>query len=453
MASFPLHADDLGQPKSSKSPRLRGRTVVKPILEKLHAFADRASLDLDRGWDDQPSPWFSLTDCIDRHGITGADLNHRSPRLTTESISLFPPGYRTSLAPQVGISHARSTSDASHHSVATTNSTCRNGPFVHPFQQTPQLSTPLISYSGQRGSLDNPDSTTSCRRSPAITERDDEEEDHGASNYILFSTPKPSVSSIRQLPSHLRPSLAGQRTVSEGGQALRPGAVRYGPESNPVSSSLNRIDLRLATAAAVSAPFPTESAQVGTPPLAPAVPAGQSCSSFSGSLPPLRSSLDMGSFRLRSRSEVDTVTRKELVREARRRFEAKERAKDEKYEREQMRKRDRAGSREAQRQEREQVRNRKESQVSLSSGSISAAATPRLSSLRRCAGTSRSASICEKRSTSYFDPESPPPDQNATSSIRFSSAKRAKAMKHRTMAVWTAFILWLRTRILKLRRR
>jgi hypothetical protein len=63
---------------------------------------------------------------------------------------------------------------------------------------------------------------------------------------------------------------------------------------------------------------------------------------------PLRTSLDLSGFpRLRSRSEVDTSLRAEKLRVARRKFEERERVKEEKYDREMIRKRERRDTKEA----------------------------------------------------------------------------------------------------------
>lgn len=71
---------------------------------------------------------------------------------------------------------------------------------------------------------------------------------------------------------------------------------------------------------------------------------------------PLRTSLDaMGipTPRLRSRSEVDTAVRQEQIRQARRKFEERERVKELKYEREEVERRNRQANKEAARIERE----------------------------------------------------------------------------------------------------
>ncbi|KAJ8117801.1 hypothetical protein ONZ43_g4117 [Nemania bipapillata] len=56
---------------------------------------------------------------------------------------------------------------------------------------------------------------------------------------------------------------------------------------------------------------------------------------------PLRTSLDGGFARIRSKSDLDTATRAEHLRAARKKFEIKERIKDEKYAREEIKRRER----------------------------------------------------------------------------------------------------------------
>ncbi|KAG4221210.1 hypothetical protein PC116_g30313, partial [Phytophthora cactorum] len=63
---------------------------------------------------------------------------------------------------------------------------------------------------------------------------------------------------------------------------------------------------------------------------------------------PLRSSFDASGFpRLRAKSDLDTATRAEHLREARRKFELREKAKEEKYAREEIKRRERADNKRA----------------------------------------------------------------------------------------------------------
>ena len=173
---------------------------------------------------------------------------------------------------------------------------------------------------------------------------------------------------------------------------------------------------------------------------------------------PLRSSLDMNNFRIRSRSDVDTATRQEHVRAARRKFEEKEKAKEEKYAREQVRKRERADTKEAHRLEKAQSRTRG---TYSARNSTSVDARPSLT--RKSTGHSRFDGHDETTSTSPVDstfasrvyddmaPEHPPSAR--ADEVHFESSKRSRTTKRKSAGTWTAFVLWFRTRLLKLGRR
>jgi hypothetical protein len=124
---------------------------------------------------------------------------------------------------------------------------------------------------------------------------------------------------------------------------------------------------------------------------------------------------------------MDTVSRQEQVREARRKFEAKEREKEEKFAREQIRKRERADA--------------KEAQKSAQKRKTSFGHTSTLSSARN------SSSVREKTESEPLNGGQAPEEQP------FQPPSRSKTAKRRTNSLWTAFILWLRTRLLKLARR
>ncbi|KND91377.1 hypothetical protein TOPH_03953 [Tolypocladium ophioglossoides CBS 100239] len=488
MASLQMHSAAFGQHSSGKITKSRSRNAVKPILKKLHSHhSDRGSLDLDRGWDDQPSPRLASLDYgygpYDSDGAAnvanGGPSAARTPRDVSFSFGpsdlgaaaggAAPGGGAIAIAggsARAKYSHARSTSGTSHASIATTTSGGRNGgSFVHPFQQTPHASTLPLSYS--RASLDNPNGIAPRDYSPTITEDGDDLDPYASYHSTASSAARPPVTQAAYLPPHRRPSLASQRTssVSDGMHTLRASASRSnsGSVQRFASSSLNqsRSELQLSAGTSVvdsplstTAPLATSgttlsSAQATTTTAAVTATATTTTtsSSFSSSInpmSPLRNSLDMG-FRLRSRSEVDTATRQEQVREARRKFEAKERAKEEKYAREQVRKRERADSKEAQKQEREQTRLRKGSHASLASATNSNGCPHR----RRGTG-SKADGADDSNQKGPFSGQAP---QAQADDVQFKSSKRAKTAKHKTVGVWTAFMLWLRTRLLKLGRR
>ncbi|KAL4730661.1 hypothetical protein ACLX1H_002699 [Fusarium chlamydosporum] len=355
---LPIHGFGHGHGHGhAKITKARSRPAVKPILKKLqshHSNSEKNSLDLDRGWDEQGQFGYSSynVDGDDSSYTAGASaLPTPAGRVRDVSFSISATDLSSGGNRSNKYSHARSTSGtshASHASVATSASGGRNGSFVHPFQQTPRTSTPPLSYANSLASLDN---TTGPRDySPTITENEDDVDLEPAS--LQSSTRAYPLQHSTHHPR--RPSLASQRTssLSDVNQPLR--ITAHGRTSSGVSSrkphsivTRSRSDLHLNTGSTTA----IDSASSVSPPsgswVSPQMIAASSTSS--NAMSPLRSSLDMSGFRLRSRSEVDTVTRQENVREARRKFEEKEKAKEEKYAREQIRKQERAESREAHR--------------------------------------------------------------------------------------------------------
>ncbi|KHN94247.1 uncharacterized protein MAM_07883 [Metarhizium album ARSEF 1941] len=442
--------------KLSKS---RSRTVVKPILRKLHSHhSDRESLDLDRGWDDQPSPSLAAGPDFGSYDSDGSypySTQNGPPARCARDVSFsFSPsdmaGPGLGLAPRPKYSHVRSASGNSHTSSIAT--TANGGTFVHPFQQQPHASNPPLPYANSRSSFENGVSTG---YSPTITE-DDADVDPYSSFHSASTTPRPALyqSAFYQHPNHRRPSVASQRTssVSDGAQATRLPAARSNSATTrllaPPSLTQSRSELDFSALSSLSSTSPA-----GTP----ATTLSSVQTQINAPLSPLRNSLDMGVFRLRSRSgEVDTFTHKEQVREARRKFEARERAKDEKYAREQLRKRERAEIKEAHRLEKSHPRLRKGStgHGSVSSSTMSSGTDLRISSSRNHgARLEDSREKVEFSAFGYNSTHGGPTAPSRPDEVHFTSPKRSKTAKHKTMGVWTAFMLWLRTRLLKIGRR
>ncbi|KFG78411.1 hypothetical protein MANI_012174 [Metarhizium anisopliae] len=472
MASTQVHPGSFTHPggKISKS---RSRTVVKPILKKLHSHhSERESLDLDRGWDDQPSPGLAAGPDFGTYDSDGSYQysipnvhGARSARDVSFSLSASDmTGSGLGVAPRSKYSHVRSTSGNSHtSSIATTTSGRNGGTFVHPFQQQPHASTPPLSYANSRTSFENGVPTG---YSPTITE-DDADVDPYSSFHSASTAPRPALyqSAFYQHPNHRRPSMASQRTssLSDGTQTTRLPAPRSNsgttrPLAPPsLNQSRSELDSSALSSLAVDSPLSSTAplATAGTM-LSSTQTQASATSTSAAPLSPLRSSLDMGVFRLRSRSEVDTFTHQEQVREARRKFEAKERAKDEKYAKEQLRKRERAETKEAHKLEKSHTRLRKGSagHGSVSSSTMSSGTDLRISSSRKRGAMSEDSR--EKIEFSSFGYNSTHGGQTAPSradEVHFTSPKRTKTAKHKTMGVWTAFMLWLRTRLLKIGRR
>lgn len=166
---------------------------------------------------------------------------------------------------------------------------------------------------------------------------------------------------------------------------------------------------------------------------------------------PLRTSLE-GAFRLRSRSEVDNGVRCVDIREARRKFEEAERVKQEKYEAEQRRK-----------QERKQERERHMLRKNTAASDVTVSGRPTFSR-KRSPPQPVGPVMSEKEhiqpgavaflSSNYESTEGgAAPDFAADANdVRFESPQRSHTVKRKTQSYWTSFVLWFRTRLLRLAR-
>jgi hypothetical protein len=189
-------------------------------------------------------------------------------------------------------------------------------------------------------------------------------------------------------------------------------------------------------------------------------------SSSASAMSPLRSSLDMNGLRLRSRSEVDTASRQDHVREARRKFEEKEKAKEEKYAREQTRKLERAENKEAHRLAKAHSHGRKASfgasriscdRISSKSEIRPSISRPSLSRKNTANGLVENEKVAF--STQGYDTVTPQSPSSRADQVHFESTRTNNinnnntSTKRRTTGTWTAFVLWLRTRLLRMGRR
>ncbi|KAM0477896.1 hypothetical protein ACHAPX_005663 [Trichoderma viride] len=463
-----------GHGKLTKS---RSRIVVKPILKRLHHVhshhSERNSLDLNRGWDDQP---VATTPDVEYGSFDFGsrdldDLTTENRRNTYGSYAAAPAGgakakaklslsrdvsFTGELVSPPGLGRANTFSGSHTHTRTTSGGAPskptpnRVGSFVHPFQQMPRTSTPpLHSYANSVSSVDG--GLPQQRDLTGAIAESDGDEDHrqldadeplaspASLSFGQTEPVSPAATATKKLsyssslrsnsPSSKpadRPSLSGsQRSSSDGPSSVKISTTRSnsGPSvqrlANAVNQSANDASSSSA-AAAVPLLISTTQQKSASNPITSTSP-----------ISPFRTSLDMNGFRLRSRSEMDTVSRQEQVREARRKFEAKEREKEEKYAREQIRKRERADAKEAQKTERAQASKRK----------TSFGHTSTLSSARN------SSSVREKNESEPLNGGDRPADE------QFQAPSRSKTAKRRTNSLWTAFILWLRTRLLKLARR
>ncbi|KAJ3474450.1 hypothetical protein NLG97_g9838 [Lecanicillium saksenae] len=145
--------------------------------------------------------------------------------------------------------------------------------------------------------------------------------------------------------------------------------------------------------------------------------------------------------RCRPSATLSTSAASEQVREARRKFQEREKAKDEKYARQQLRRRERAD------QNRDRAKIRKSTTGSTSTAKSSA------TSSRYAASQATEDSSQEKfdfGNTGSYDHTAAGQTPARADEVQFQRPKRRKTAKHKTNGVFTAFMLWLRTRLLRL---
>ena len=446
----------LGQP--NRITKTRGsKAAMKPILKRV-SHSEKNSLDLDRGWEDaihygnhgwgaggRGSSLKAADGFAGRMGGgAGVGLQERGKDV---SFSLSAADLNGSPGGAVGYgmkyAHARSTSGTS---VATSGSGpgARSG-FIHPFQQTPRSSTPPL-YANSLASFEHPAHPRDY--SPTITEGEDDDAE-GAQLRGYYTAP------YAQPPSPRRPSLESQRTSSQsdlkdpkGGLRLNTVRANTLPPLPPASGS----DLRLDTLPSDHSPTTTVPSRSFSPHLTTSLTSPHisnlTTSPTAPPTPPLRSSREMY-IRRRSRAGVDTRARQAHIREARRQFEDKEAQKQAQRDEKAARKRDAAMEREAARLVKMQRRGARE----RNSGSLDV----RPSFAR---GDTGETSVLEEGRASglggfgascYEDAEvGARPD---TAGMEEEEFGKKVSTRRRTASVWTSFILWVRTKLLKAGRR
>lgn len=451
--------------------------MVKPILKKLHS--EKNSLDLDRPWEEQQGPGL---------GVFGSGYDGGSSGRSARDVNFnFPKTSPIPIPIKQRLQHVRTPSGTSHTSVTTTGSAGgRSSGFVHPFQLTPRTQTPPLTFGNSVTSLENANTattTTSGARdySPTITENDDddeEEEDSGPSCTLPAQAQQPTRTASNSQPCSRHPSLVSQRAASlsdvSGVPPLRVKTKRTASNGHARRSfggnttlvpSVSQSDLHLNS----SSTF--DSATTPTGPAAPAsfVSSGSvntaGTSSISTPLSPLRTSFEGVAFpRLRSRSELYTGDRSEQIREARRKFEERERVKAEKHDREMLRKRERRDHKEAKEIEKQGIR---KSSGSFEKGrsSLSHRTSPTFGGSmsgpeRAPKHGRRSAEVAEKpvafKSSNYDNMAGgmTPSFEPTVDDVAFrSAARRNHSAKRKTQGYWNEFILWLRTRLFRLGRK
>ncbi|KAK3938921.1 hypothetical protein QBC46DRAFT_156006 [Diplogelasinospora grovesii] len=497
MASF--HGQTGGAAASNKISKGRSSKVVKPILKKL-SHSEKNSLDLDRGWDEQ-----LVEQLDDQNGWAGGNYGSRSASARDVSFAVAA-GVGDSSAGTGSSGGARKFQHGRSASQASTGSATRVGGFVHPFQQTPRTSTPPLSYANSLASFDN-----ARDYSPTITENEDDDREtqshsqpnahpHAQTHHVhLYHPPPPTVSQ-----SNLRrPSIASQRTSSFPDiNTTTPPQLRVnttntititnttsttkstaGASSRLAHGSLNTSNSDLNLNLTLDSP----TGSIGGSFIPPAI-ASPTSSVSAAPMSPIRSSLEAVGFpRLRSRSELDTAARAENIRAARRKFEERERAKAEKYDREMIRKRERRDTKEASRIEKESRKNsldirdavrpsasRKTTPTHLSkSATAPAGAGIRRGSGAGILGASSSRNdlssigtrqnsdndMVEKQAMDFVSRkyesvpgQTPPAFVPGVDDVRFEQARprRGSGAKRKTQTYWQGFILWLRTKLLRM---
>ncbi|KAL7620847.1 hypothetical protein AAE478_009845 [Parahypoxylon ruwenzoriense] len=461
--------------KGNKISKSRARTAVKPILKKL-SQSEKNSLDLDRGWAGQDGYYRSQDGWGGIYEQTGKDT------------SLM---FNEAVGTRRYNNHSRSISGASHISVATSGSSGPRhqvgAPFVHPFQQTPRTSTPPLSYANSLTSVVD------------ITE-DDDDDNNNSSSLDITHTQRNSlqIHPVNNSQSHSQPSLSLRRpSLASSQRTSSYSDVNNAHPSSPHPSH-HPPSLRINTSRAISN-TPAHSSRLANvssrsdlnldcmleTPTSPSNAASNyiaSPASSAAPMSPLRSSFDASGFpRLRAKSDLDTATRAEHLRVARRKFELRERAKEEKYAREEIKRRERADNKRALELERraaavykEQMAVRARQEAIELEEAISRGKHSRKYSAERSNRPSLAISrtSMSRPSTSRKNAPSPPGDSEKFASsnydsmdarnppsfgneaggaqgVIFQSTKRKNTAKKKTQSTWTMFILWLRTKLLR----
>ncbi|XXH06079.1 hypothetical protein Hte_012524 [Hypoxylon texense] len=508
MASIPSLSGLGSHGASNRISKARARTAVKPILKKLASPQEKSSLDLDRGWAEQDDPYRSRDGWGGGGGATtaataigggvggvGVGFYEQSGKDTSLT-------FNEAVGPR-RYNHSRSISGTSHISVATSSSSGPRhpvgAPFVHPFQQTPRTSTPPLSFANSQTSF------VDITEDEGTSHNNSLDSAHGHSNGLHIHPVNPHSHSQPSL-SVRRPSLASsQRTSSSdvnnahstSPHPSHPPPLRINTTRSvsaaPVQSSrlanvASQSDLHLDSMldSMLESPASPSNASPSNPPSnhigSPASPAA--------AMSPFRASFDTAGFpRLRAKSDLDTATRAEHLREARRKFELREKAKEEKYAREEIKRRERADNKRAleiQKQEKHAAALHKEmmaAQARAESAEIreamargkhnrkfssTSSGRPSLAMSRTSMsrpGTSRKNAPsplaeggleeAEKFASSNYDSldaRSPPAfghEAGGAQDVVFKTPKRKNTAKKKTQSTWTSFILWLRTKLLR----
>lgn len=546
--------------------------VVPPILKKFAPSSPKNSLDLDRGWEEQPADfggyastthepgrpslsrsvrdvsfqmpltWEPSTygsggsglGLLGVGGIIGGGAAANDGRVSGPGSGTATPVHggagglepittspliggingvstssgRTNLGRPGARYHVRSTSGTSYVSISTGGSSHRP-PFVHPFQQTPRTNTPPLTYAHSFTSFER-DTYPARDYSPTIITENEDDDDFDSLNPASLPLLSQSATSAgghhhslhrksastghTHTHSHSpsaaslqRPSSASQRTSSlsdiSGRQSTSSSSTQqpslrlnttssattnstshpssiprsvpntsFKPNHGHLNTAYSNSDLALHSSSPTDSPRPSIHLATTASPTLPHNP--------TATMSPLRTSLE-GAFRLRSRSEVDTGASSRVdIREARRQFEEAERIKQEKYEAEQRRKQERKLEKE------KALMQRKNTGSEMSSVSVGGARpsfsrkrSPQHDARREMSEKTLDHQQQQPGATAFMSSNYESTEGGAAPAfgldvhdVRFETPQRAHTTKRKTQSYWTSFVLWFRTRLLRLGR-
>lgn len=295
--------------------------------------------------------------------------------------------------------HNRSTSGTSQFSTATSASGQRAGSFVHPFQQTPRPYTPPIAASYQNSLRESEHSN-----SPVVTE-DEEQHRHNLRSTSNLSNRTPSLTSTAS-PINVQPSLRIQTKQSSSSR------LALGTSHTSLNNYLSPLSPDLVS--------PVDTMTPGSA---------------------IRTSIDIG-FRVRSRSDADPRHQKESVQEARRKWMEREQAKEEKAAREEIAKLEKRNQKEA----RQIERGHRRSSASNDTRSKRSKSDLTMKSEKGPFGT-------DYGSTTPQDLPYTTPSAEGFEETPSRSQTAALNAKKKTHSAWTKFMMWFRTRFIRLGRK
>lgn len=355
------------QPPSSSTLSKSKVTKVKPILRKF-TQSEKSSLDLDRPAEEQ--------------NFGNYDSKFKSSNRSVHDVTF------TSTRRAY---HTRSASGASQFSTATTGSGHRNGPFVHPFQQTPQRPyTPPV--------------TTSFSAASANGFHDTVEEEREHPRNVQSRPPLSSRTTSYNSVSYT-PQLPPLQIPSKSNSSSR---LALSGSSTNLHSSLSHASFDFASPADTISPI-------------------------SG----MRTSIDKG-FRMRSQSHAESGARFETVQEARRAWQEREQVKADKIAQEEAR----AAEKRARRLEK--TGRKSDASAGTRSKRSKSDATITHEKPEGPEGfyaQNYTAATHDRAPNTGDDSHAPPPRH-----------KNSQSTKRKTQSTWMSFVIWLRTRLLRMKK-